>query len=74
MTRLVENQKSLCCDDRVVNLVRELKEDIDVLFEAANRSQYHDILLRVMEHLRSIEDQMAVARSEEEIETPEVLP
>ncbi len=74
LTRLVENQKSLCCDDRVVNLVRELKEDIDVLFEAANRSQYHDILLRVMEHLRSIEDQMAVARSEEEVETPEVLP
>jgi hypothetical protein len=74
LTRLVETQKSLCLDQRVVNLVRELREDIDVLFETANRSQYHDILLGVMEHLRSIEDQMAVARSEEDIETPEVLP
>jgi hypothetical protein len=74
LTRLVENQKSLCFDRRIANLIRDLKEDIDVLFEAANRSQYHDILLRVMEHLRSIEDRIAEAKSEEEVEAPEVLP
>jgi hypothetical protein len=74
LTRLVENKKSLCTDPRVVNLVRELKGDIDILFEAANRSQYNDILLRVMEHLRFIEDLTSEAHPEEEVEAPEVLP
>jgi hypothetical protein len=74
LLRIVENSKQLCLDSRVTNLVTQLTEDIDILFESATHSQYKDILLKVMEHLHSVQDLIAEVRLEEKQPIPEVLP
>lgn len=76
LTRLVDGSPILVEDERILKLIYGLKEHVDHLFDEAKRMGHYDVLLRMIEHLRYIDDRVSEKDAEKSVEIapPEVLP